>query len=139
MIRNYEMATKITKPNKIIYPELSFKIVGCLFDVFKELGFGHREKFYQQALKQEFIARKLKYKEQVVVDLNYKGTKIGKNLLDFLIEDKVVLEIKANSCYHKKDFEQIKDYLKLSGLQLGILANFTPNGVKQFRILNIKK
>lgn len=77
-----------------------------------------------------------KYKEQVCYPMIFKGTKVGNYRLDFLIEEKVVLEIKKGNAFSKKYINQILSYLKISGLKLGILANFGSTGVKFKRIIN---
>lgn len=65
--------------------------------------------------------------------------KKSRNYLDFLVEDKIVLEIKKGNYYSKKNIEQVKQYLKVTNLKLAILANFTPSGVKFLRVLNSDK
>lgn len=129
---------KNTKDNKIIYPELSYKIVGCLFEVYRNIGGNHRELYYQKAVKEEFEEQKINFNEQVYSPLKYKGSQIGKYFFDFLIEDKVVLELKKGSVFQKQNIEQVLSYLKTSNLKLGIIANFTRDGVKFYRVLNIK-
>lgn len=124
------------KKDKVIYPELSYRIVGCLFEVYKELGSNHKEKFYQKAIRREFESKKIKFQEQLPIKLNYKGKAIGINFLDFLIEDKIILEIKTGRFFRKNHFEQVLDYLKSSNLKLGIIANFKKDGVQCYRILN---
>jgi len=64
---------------------------------------------------------------------------IGKYYLDFLIENKIILELKKGNYFAKRNMEQIKGYLHATNFELAILANFTPNGVKFFRILNSQK
>ena len=122
---------------KLIYPELSYKIVGCLFEVYNNIGPNHREQYYQKAIIREFTQQKIPFKSQLPVALVYKCEKVGNNFLDFLIDGKIVLEIKVGTRFLKKDFIQVLDYLKSTGLQLGIIAIFTPDGVKFQRILNI--
>jgi GxxExxY protein len=80
----------------------------------------------------------LKYKEQVLMPLNYKNEKIGKYFLDFLIEDKIILEVKKDKNFSRKNIEQVIGYLRAFNLKLGILANFTSQGLKFKRIVNIK-
>lgn len=123
--------------SKLIYPELSYKILGCLFAVFNELGYGHKEKFYQNALKKELNDKKLEYKEQVYSPLIYKNSVVGKNFFDFLIENKIIVELKTTAYFHKKHFEQVQEYLKTSKLKLAIIANYTKDGVKSYRVVNI--
>jgi len=61
----------------LIYPDFSFKIIGILFDVYNELGFGYQEKYYQRAIASVFSKNKIKFKEQVKIPLAFKRTKIG--------------------------------------------------------------
>lgn len=122
----------------IIYADISYKIIGILYDVFNEVGFGHKEMYYQNAIKVAFTNNKIKFQEQVPVSLKYKDSKIGQFYLDFLIDDKIVLEIKKDNVFKKVNIDQVYSYLKTTNLKLGILANFTRNGVKVKRIVNIK-
>ena len=120
---------------EIIYPELSYQIVGILFEVYNELGSGLREKTYQQAIKYLLINNKIKYSELLPVNLIFKDKIIGKYFIDFLIDDKIVLEIKANQRFTKIDVSQVYDYLKIAKKKLGILATFSIYGVKFKRII----
>ncbi len=122
----------------LIHKELSYKIVGVLFEVYKNLGSGHREAYYQRSIAEEFGRKGLLFKQQFRVDLNYKDVKIGVYIIDFLIEDKVILEIKKDEYFSSQHINQVNDYLKSLNLQLGILANFTKSGIKFKRIVNIK-
>lgn len=121
--------------DKVIYKELSYKIVRILFDVYNDLGYGYQEKYYERALDKYFTANKLKFKRQVPFKIAVKGEVIGKYYLDFLIEDKVIVEIKKGNYFARRNIEQVKAYLKITGMNLAILANFTPSGVKIFRVL----
>ena len=123
---------------ELIYPKLSYEIVGILYDVFNKVGAGHKERYYQNALLIAFKNNNLDYKEQVPVALRYDNQKIGQYYLDFLIEDKIILEIKSDNIFRKPNIEQIYSYLKSTGLKLGIIANFTRDGVKFKRIVNIE-
>ena len=80
--------------------------------------------------------RGLKFLEQVSISLNYKTKRIGRYFLDFLIEDKIVLEIKKDKYFSKQNIDQVLGYLKATKLKLGIVANFTSNGLKFKRIVN---
>jgi len=126
------------KRKDLVYPELSYQIVGMLFEVFRELGSGYQEKYYQKAIAKELKYCGIKYGEQVPVPLVYKGDKIGIYYLDFLIEDKIVLEIKKEKHFSRKNIEQVFGYLKSRGMKLGILANFTKDGLRFKRIVNIR-
>lgn len=121
----------------LIYPELSYKIIGILFDVYNQLGYGYQEKYYEKAVATSLKLAELSYKEQFSVPLKFKGKKIGNYFLDFLVDDKVVLELKRGERVAKSNIDQIYAYLKAMDLKLGILGQFTPSGIKFRRILNI--
>lgn len=123
--------------NKIIYKDLSYKIVGILFKVHGELGNRYQEKYYQRAVKIELEKQGFEYKREKMVNLEYNGEKIGKYFIDFIIEDKIVLELKAVPKLRRIDFKQIFAYLKATDLKLGIIANFRPEQLTFKRILNL--
>lgn len=123
--------------NQIIFEELSYKINGILFDVYNELGPGLSEKYYQRAVFEALKLAGFKIQQQLYVPLKYKDIKIGNYYLDFLIEDTIVLEIKQGNTFLKRNISQVYEYLKVTNLKLGILANFTSSGVKIKRIVNL--
>lgn len=124
------------KTDKVLYKDLSYKIVGVLFDVYNELGYGHPEKYYYKAIERSLMDKKIKYISQARYKLMYKGEEIGRYYLDYLIEDKIVLEIKKGNYFSKKNLEQIMSYLKATKLELAILINITSRGIKFYRLLN---
>jgi len=126
------------KRKDLIYPELCYQVIGILFDVGVKLGFGHKENFYQKAVANGLRISGLSFKEQLPVKLYYKDKFVGIYYFDFLIEDKVVLEIKVRNYFSRKDISQLYSYLKSQGLKLGIIAHFTRNGVKFKRIVNLR-
>ena len=131
------MTYKYTNKTKVIYPELSYKIIGILFTVWNIVGYGHKESFYQKAIVKELESARVFFKEQLKVRMVYKGKEIGTYFLDFLIDDKIVLEIKKREYFSKKAIDQLFSYLKATKLKLGIIAHFTKTGVKFKRVLNI--
>lgn len=135
-----QIYTDIQMKNKIdlIYKDLTYKIIGVLFEVYNKLGYGYQEKYYQKAIAALLKKRNVKFREQIYVPLMFNSKRIGKYFLDFLIEDKIVLEIKKSGNFQRNNIEQIYAYLKASGLKLGILANFTKTEVKIKRIANIQ-
>lgn len=120
----------------IFYPELSYKIIGCTFDVYNSLGSGHHEKYYQRALFEAFTNQNLNFRQQVQFSLTYKEKIIGKNFLDFLVEDKIIVEIKKGERFSKTNIDQVMEYLRVSNLKLAILINFSSQGVNFRRIVN---
>ncbi|MFA6551824.1 MAG: GxxExxY protein [Patescibacteria group bacterium] len=126
----------ILRRKDLIYPELSYRINGILFEVFRQLGGGHREKYYQQATKLALENVGLEFKEQVYVPLKFNDKIVGKYYLDFLIDGKIVLELKRGKIIAVNNIDQVKQYLSALNLKLAIIASFTYNGVKVNRILN---
>ena len=120
----------------LIYPELSYQLVGLAYNVFNELGHGHLEKIYQKAYAKELKEAGIVFKEQAPYQVIYKEEVIGNNYLDFLIEEKVIIELKRSDFYSKKYIDQASNYIKVSNLKLAILINFTTNGVRIKRIVN---
>jgi len=121
---------------KLIYPELSYKIVGVLFKVHSTLGGRYQEKYYQRAVEAALREAGIQFEKELMVDLTFGKAKIGKYMLDFLIEEKIILELKTKPKFDKEDFRQIMAYLKAKNLKLGILANFRGEKLVYKRILN---
>jgi len=122
---------------KVVYKGLSYEIVGAAFEVFKELGYGFKEKYYEEAIAKEFLKREIKFKRQVPYKLLYKGEFVGSYRFDFLVENKIVVELKKGDYFSKNNITQALQYLKTSNLKLAILVNITSKGAKFKRILNI--
>jgi len=126
------------KREDLIYPELSYKIVGILFNTGKEVSFGHKENFYQNAIANTFVENKIPFKQQLKARVKYKEKEIGYYFFDFLVFDKIVVELKQKNYFSKKDIDQTYSYLKAANLKLGILIYFTKNGIRYKRIVNLK-
>jgi len=128
---------KLLRRKDLIYPELSYTIIGILFEVYNNLGPGYKEKYYQKAIAQTLKETGLFFKEQIYSPIVFKTNNIGSGYLDFLIEGKIILEIKSGEKFLRQNINQIYSYLKIKNLKLGILANFTKEGLKFRRILNL--
>lgn len=120
----------------ILYKELSYEIVGALFDAFKSLGSNYHEKYCQRAVEKYLIKRELLYKREIPVDIIIEGDNIGRHFLDFLIDNSIILEIKKGNRFSMSDIKQVLMYLKTTDKKLGTLAYFGSNGVKYKRIIN---
>lgn len=120
----------------IIHKELSFKIVGILFSVHNELGNRYQEKYYQRAVEEALKENGIEFKREIPVDLIYNKKVIGKYFLDFLIENTIILELKAVPYLLPKDFKQLLAYLKANNLQLGMLVNFRNDKLIYKRVIN---
>ena len=119
----------------IIYPDLSYQIMGAIFEVHKRLGLGFLESVYQKALIEELSGRGMNVETEKVIDLTYKDKKIGTHRLDLVIEDKVVVELKTAESFSIHHKAQVTSYLKASGYKLGILVNFSKAKVEYRRVL----
>jgi GxxExxY protein len=122
----------------LLFPDLSYEIIGCAYLVWDELGQGHMEKIYQKAMAVALKVKGLKFREQVHYSLKFQNETVGKGFLDFLVEEKVIVELKKAEMFSKANIDQVLNYLKLSNLQLGILINFTKDGLKFKRIVNLE-
>lgn len=122
----------------LLHPDLSYKIIGCAFEVFNQIGSGHKEVVYHKALTIEFANRKLNFREEVYFPVAFNDVVVGRNYFDFLIDDKIIVEIKSLSKFSKANFDQTKNYLTVSGLKLALLINFGNDGVQCKRVVNFK-
>ncbi len=120
----------------IIFPELSYRIVGVCMKVHSELGPSLLEKYYQRAIERELTLQKIPFQREVQVKLEYQKQTIGKYFVDFVVDNKVILEIKAQPYYTPKFYKQVLAYLKQLNLRLGIIVNFRVNSLKPYRVVN---
>ncbi len=121
----------------LLFPELSYKIVGAAFDVFNKIGGGHKEIIYHKALAIAFTNAGLNFKEEFYGPLKFDHVTIGKKFFDFFVEDKIIIEIKSADRFVRDNFVQILDYLNSKQIKLGLLIAFGRTEVKYKRILNI--
>lgn len=111
--------------SEIVYKDESFQIVGACFEVYKEKGCGFLEPVYQECLALEFGLKGIPYIEMPALKLDYKGKTLKKAYEpDFICFGKIIVEIKAVSKLLDEHRAQIINYLKSTGLQLGLLVNF---------------
>mgnify|MGYP002139498817 CR=1 FL=1 len=105
--------------------DLSYKIRGVIFEVFKELGPGLLESVYEMALLREFELQGIEAKNQIPIPVYYKSGYLEMGFrIDILVENKIIIEIKSVKSIEDVHKKQLLTYLKLSELQLGFLANF---------------
>jgi GxxExxY protein len=122
--------------NKYPFKEITYKINGLIFEIFKELGYGYQEKYYQRAFEEILKENKLSYKKELYLPIKFNNRIIGKYFIDFTVEDKIVVEFKIANEMYQKHFQQVYAYLKANKLKIGLLALVTPTGVKIKRIIN---
>ena len=116
--------------------DITYKIRGCIFLVYKNLGPGLLESVYEAALLHELKKHNLEVKSQVVLPVLYDGINLEIGFrLDIVVEDKVIIEIKSVEDLSKLHFKQLLTYLKLSRKIVGILVNFNCENITE----NIKR
>ncbi|OAZ03085.1 GxxExxY protein [Flavobacterium succinicans] len=116
--------------------DITFKIRGCIFAVYNNLGPGLLESVYESALVYELQKHGLETKSQVLLPVLYDGVKLDIGFrLDILVEEKVIIEIKSVEDLSKLHFKQLLTYLKLSEKKVGILVNFNCENIQE----NIKR
>ena len=118
------------------YPDLSFQLNGLAFDVFRKLGYGYHEKYYQRAFAQELERLGIPFKREQTLKIIYKDKIIGRYQMDFCIDGRVVIEWKVGRDFYTKHTKQMLAYLRASKLHLGLIFLCTPKGIKVKRIVN---
>jgi len=121
----------------LIFKDESYKIIGCCFEVYNELGPGFLEAVYQEALSIEFQKQGVLFIPQAEMNIYYKGIQLKKKYYpDFLCYDDIVLEIKAEENLSPADQAQILNYLKGTKKPLGLLVNFGAAKLQYKRFAN---
>ncbi len=124
---------------ELIYKEEVYAIIGAAMEVQVNLGRGFLEPVYQEALAMEFDSRGIPYTEQKEMPIFYKGVKLCKQYLaDFLVFEKIIVEIKAVEKLNNIHEAQLLNYLKASGIQLGLLINFNSSRLEWKRMILTK-
>ena len=120
----------------LLYAEESFKINGAIYEVHKALGPGLLEKVYQEALEKELKLQGIPFEREKSFTITYKGEELEqKYIADFVIYDKIVVELKAVEELLPVHKAQVINYLALTGLKLGLLVNFNAEKIKPERIV----
>ena len=109
----------------IIYPELSYKIMGACFEVYKEKGCGFLEAVYQECLELEFADQGIPFGAKCKLNMEYKGRPLHQTYEpDFVCDNKIIVEIKAVSALTDEHRAQLQNHLRATKLRLGLLINF---------------
>ena len=120
---------------KVIYPETSYILTGIFFSVHNELGSCCREKQYCDAIEEMLKLKGIKYEREFGSKDN-DLIKDNSNIVDFLIDDKIIVEVKARRIIGREEYQQTQRYLKNFNLKLGIIVNFHQKYLAPKRILN---
>mgnify|MGYP001549966278 FL=1 len=105
--------------------DITYKINGAIFEINRELGAGFLEKVYENALVVELKTRGLQAEHQVPITVKYKGSTVGEYFADIVVEDQVIIELKAIDSLQKIHEAQMLNYLKATMYKIGLLVNFT--------------
>ncbi|MCF7805357.1 MAG: GxxExxY protein [Candidatus Marinimicrobia bacterium] len=112
------------KSNKYKHREVTEKIIGAFYNVYNALGYGFLEKVYENALLFELNEKGMDAKQQMAIKVHYKGNLIGEYFADIVVNNKVIVEIKATEELHEKHTLQLINYLKATDFEVGLLLNF---------------
>jgi GxxExxY protein len=123
---------------KYKHSELTSNIIGCAIEVHKYLGNGFQEVVYQRALEIEFRLQGINAQREFVMPLSYKGEDIGTRRVDFFVEEKVMVEIKALIQMEDVHLAQAINYLEAYNLEVGLLINFGSKSLQFKRVMNKK-
>lgn len=137
LVRNLRRTyTEPAEAKKLLYEELSYEVRGALFEVRKKLGFGHKESIYQNALVEELKKKGIPFDREKIIDVVYEDKKIGVYRPDFVIDEKIIIELKTLPFLGAVEKKQVWTYLKGSVYKLAFLVNFGPDDLIIERYLN---
>ena len=122
--------------SNIIYSDLSYKINGILFKAHNELGKYCNEKQYCDLIEEYLKESKINYEREKILPISFEGESKGRNKVDFLVENKIILEIKAKRITSKEDYYQARRYLTALNKKICFIVNFHGEYIKPKRILN---
>ena len=135
MVRTND-TNKMEEPDeKIVYRELSYKITGLLFKVHRQLGKQCREKQYGDALEKLLKAEKVKFEREKPLPIPAID-RTNTNIVDFTVDDKMLIDLKAKPFVTKDDYHQMNRYLDACGYRLGLIVNFHNTYLKPIRVLH---
>ncbi len=121
---------------QVIHRELSYQLVGILYEAHNEVGRFASEKQVCDAIETLLVNNKIPYLREYVIRPMHKGEMVGRHRVDFLVDNKIILEIKCIKFLTREEYYQIKRYLRELNLKLGILVNFHEERIHPQRVLN---
>jgi len=120
------MPRKRPDSDSLIDRNITGRIIGAFFECYNHLGYGQFESVYRKALLHEMRLRELSASEETSFDVHYKGVLVGLFRLDLLVENRIVVEVKSTPTLSAADRRQLSNYLRVTGLEVGLLLHFGP-------------
>jgi GxxExxY protein len=124
----------MTNPH-LIEEALTYSVIGAFFEVYNTLGFGFLEHLYVLALEQELIARGHRVRREVKADVWYKGKRLGRQRLDMIVDDKLIVEVKSTYELRKQEPRRVYSSLHAPKLEVALLLHFGPEA-KFYRMVS---
>lgn len=122
----------------MLYEDLTHRIIGCAMKVHRVLGSGFQEVIYQRAMVIEMPAQNLEFAREMEMTIYYESVKIGTRRVDFFVENKIMVELKAVSSLNDLHLAQAMNYLEAYSLPVGLLINFGGRRLEFKRVYNTK-
>ena len=127
------------KNTDLLHADLTYRVRGAIFAVYNELGFGHKEQVYQKALALEFNNTNIPFKREIGLKVLYKNEIVGNYRPDFIVDQKLIIELKAVGFVPKTFETQLLQYLRATVYELGLLVNFGSPKLYIKRFINQRK
>jgi GxxExxY protein len=125
--------------NSFIHSEITQKIIGCAIKVHNTLGAGFQEVIYQRSLAIEMKKQQLLFKRELEIKIYYDNIEVGTRRVDFLVDNKVIIELKALSALDDIHLAQTLNYLEASKLEVGLLINFGTTKLQFKRLIKSQR
>ncbi|MEK7138812.1 MAG: GxxExxY protein [Patescibacteria group bacterium] len=125
-----------TANEKVLFRELSYKICGLCFKVHNELGRFRNEKQYADALENILKENNINYKREWALPVSFVGENDRRNIVDFVVNNEIILDVKAKTLIEKSDYFQMQRYLTSANKKLGIVVNFRQRYLNPKRVIN---
>jgi GxxExxY protein len=127
----------VAQMEKEVYPEkdLTSQIIGIAFEISNKIGNGYPERIYQKAFQEKFTEKGIGFSRENYCSIKLDKTILGSYKLDFLVENKIVVELKVRDRIFSKDIAQILAYMKQVKKKVGLMLLFGPNGVEIKRLV----
>ena len=122
-----------------LHQDITRKIIGAAMEVHKSLGNGFQELIYQRSLAIEMKKHGLNYVREQEMKVEYKGEEVGTRWVDFFVENKIMVEIKAITKLEDVHLAQAKNYLEAYNMEIGLLINFGAKSLEFKRVINTLK